>query len=95
MERVGLLTDDAGEEVERLHCEPFGRRIEADGKALVVTKGEKSEVRTGFTGHRHDDELGLIAMRRGGRGACPRARVELWELFWRLVDEFRATVDAR
>ncbi|XYH92488.1 FG-GAP-like repeat-containing protein [Sorangium sp. So ce1128] len=57
---VGLVTDDAGEEVERLHYEPFGRRIDADGKALGVAKGE---VRHGFTGHRHDEELGLIDMR--------------------------------
>ncbi|XXY12321.1 RHS repeat-associated core domain-containing protein [Sorangium sp. So ce216] len=60
---VGLVTDDAGEEVERLHYEPFGRRIDADGKALGASRSEKNEVRHGFTGHRHDEELGLIDMR--------------------------------
>ncbi|WP_437961583.1 FG-GAP-like repeat-containing protein [Sorangium sp. So ce119] len=66
---VGLVTDDAGEEVERLHYEPFGRRIDAEGKALGASKGE---VRHGFTGHRHDDELGLIDMR--GRLYDPNLR---------------------
>ncbi|WP_437948975.1 FG-GAP-like repeat-containing protein [Sorangium sp. So ce296] len=66
---VGLLTDEAGEEVERLHYEPFGRRIDADGKAPGVAK---SEVKHGFTGHRHDDELGLIDMR--GRVYDPSLR---------------------
>ncbi|XYH92486.1 RHS repeat domain-containing protein [Sorangium sp. So ce1128] len=66
---VGLVTDDAGEEEERLHYEPFGRRIDADGEGLGVAKGE---VRHGFTGHRHDEELGLIDMR--GRLYDPNLR---------------------
>ncbi|WP_437805225.1 FG-GAP-like repeat-containing protein [Sorangium sp. So ce1078] len=66
---VGLVTDEAGEEVERLHYEPFGRRVDPDGKAPAVAK---SEVKHGFTGHRHDDELGLIDMR--GRVYDPSLR---------------------
>lgn len=66
---VGVVTDAAGKEVERLHYEPFGRRIEADGRAPGVAKGD---VKHGFAGHRHDDELGLIDMR--GRLYDPNQR---------------------
>ncbi|WP_437301960.1 RHS repeat domain-containing protein [Sorangium sp. So ce388] len=69
---VGLVTDDAGDEVERLHYEPFGRRIDAEGEALGASKSEKNEVRHGFTGHRHDEELGLIDMH--GRLYSPSLR---------------------
>jgi len=57
---VALATTATGSEIERLFYEPFGRRIDANGQLLT---GPMSDVRTGFTGHRHDDELGLIDMR--------------------------------
>ncbi|AUX44003.1 uncharacterized protein SOCE26_054620 [Sorangium cellulosum] len=66
---VGVVTDDAGKEVERLHYEPFGRRIDENGKALEPAE---REVKHGFTGHRHDEELGLIDM--GGRLYDPNLR---------------------
>ena len=57
---VGVVTDKFGQEVERRHFEPFGKRIDEDGATF---SGGVTDVRRGFTGHGHDDELGLIDMR--------------------------------
>lgn len=56
---VGVVSDETGAEVERVFFEPFGRRTDVDGQPL---SGGSSDVKVGFTGHRHDDELGLIDM---------------------------------
>jgi len=57
---VGVVTDTFGQEVERHVFEPFGKRINDDGSTF---SGGVTDVRTGFTGQGHDDELGLIDMR--------------------------------
>lgn len=67
---IGLVTNEAGGEAERVYFEPFGQRIEEDGTAVPGPTG--SAVELGFTGHRHDDELGLIDMR--GRVYDPALR---------------------
>jgi RHS repeat-associated protein len=56
---VVLATTVRGSEIERLFYEPFGKRIDASGQPVSAT----SDVLAGFTGHRHDDDLGLIDMR--------------------------------
>jgi RHS repeat-associated protein len=57
---VAVATSPEGKEIDRLFYEPFGRRIDKNGNLL---SGPASDVLTGFTGQRHDDELGLIDMR--------------------------------
>jgi RHS repeat-associated protein len=57
---VAVATDWKGKQIDRLFYEPFGRRIDAAGKPLGAPA---SDVLTGFTGQRHDDDLGLIDMR--------------------------------
>ncbi len=57
---VALVFDIGGKEVERLFFEPFGDRIDPDGNPFAATA---STVLLGFTGHRHDQELGLIDMK--------------------------------
>lgn len=57
---VGLVTDNTGGEVERTYFDPFGAKVDDYG---AVVSPEMGDVKLGFTGHRHDDELGLIDMR--------------------------------
>ncbi|MFO0591159.1 MAG: FG-GAP-like repeat-containing protein [Polyangiaceae bacterium] len=57
---VGLVTDSQGEEVQRTYFDPFGAKVDVHG---AVGSPELGDVKLGFTGHRHDDELGLIDMR--------------------------------
>jgi len=57
---VGLVTDNDGGEYERTYFDPFGAKVDAYGAAMSPEMGD---VKLGFTGHRHDDELGLIDMR--------------------------------
>ena len=57
---VGLVTDNQGAEVERTYFDPFGAKTNAYGEAISPAM---NDVKLGFTGHRHDDELGLIDMR--------------------------------
>ncbi|MEP7120147.1 MAG: RHS repeat-associated core domain-containing protein, partial [Byssovorax sp.] len=57
---VAVATSPTGKEVDRLFYEPFGRRVDKKGHALSAPA---SDVLTGFTGQRHDDDLGLIDMR--------------------------------
>ncbi|NAS25939.1 hypothetical protein GT755_30215 [Herbidospora sp. NEAU-GS84] len=45
---------------QRSYYDPFGRRVNADGSILT---GGPGPVRAGFTGHEHDDDLGLINMK--------------------------------
>ena len=54
---VGLVTDNQGAEVERAYVDPFGEKTDALGEGSSPLLGA---VKLGFTGHRHDDELGLI-----------------------------------
>src|SRR5205823_2927396 len=55
----GLVTDKNGQEVERTYFDPFGAKVDAAGQGTSPMLGD---VKLGFTGHRHDDELGLIDM---------------------------------
>lgn len=55
---------------ENLRFDPWGKRMTATGANLSTTP--VSSIRTGFTGHDHDDELGLIDM--GGRLYDPELR---------------------
>ncbi|MEO7590568.1 MAG: RHS repeat-associated core domain-containing protein, partial [Byssovorax sp.] len=57
---VTAVTDAGGVLEEAFYYEPFGQRTDAQGKPLASAP---SEVRSGFTGHEHDDDLGLINMR--------------------------------
>jgi RHS repeat-associated protein len=57
---VAVATSPEGKEIDRLFYEPFGRRVDEKGNLL---NGPASDVLTGFTGQRHDDDLGLIDMR--------------------------------
>jgi RHS repeat-associated protein len=57
---VGALSDEAGGLLRSLYYEPFGERRDADGDPVSAAP---SDPRQGFTGHDHDDELGLIDMR--------------------------------
>ena len=57
---VAVVTDGAGVELERRWVEPFGRRVDLDGAPVGFSA---SDVKIGFTGHRLDEELGLIDMR--------------------------------
>jgi hypothetical protein len=47
---------------ERLYFEPFGQRIEYDGSPSAQGFTPATEV--GFTGHHHDDDLGLIKLQQ-------------------------------
>jgi hypothetical protein len=57
---VGLVTDNKGGEVDRTYFDPFGEKVNALGEPIAPLLGD---VKLGFTGHRHDDELGLIDMK--------------------------------
>jgi RHS repeat-associated protein len=61
-DQLGSITAVVGESgavLQRLYYDPFGARINADGTPAT---GSVGDVRTGFTGARHDDGLGLINM---------------------------------
>jgi RHS repeat-associated protein len=64
---VDAITDDAGSLVERFRYEPFGARRQPLN--LTQPAQPASKLPQGFTGHRHDDEFGLIDM--GGRAYEP------------------------
>jgi RHS repeat-associated protein len=53
---------DAGGNVEHLKYDPFGQRVQPTRLDLVAS-GDMFGERSGFTGHEHDDDLGLINMR--------------------------------
>ncbi|HEX6775276.1 MAG TPA: hypothetical protein VF238_05470 [Methylomirabilota bacterium] len=68
---VRLVAPDDGSKPERMYFEPFGQRIEADGSPVAPSFSAPVEV--GFTGHHHDEELGLINMRGRIYGAPAKA----------------------
>ena len=57
---VGAVSDAGGQPSATMYYEPFGARRDVNGSALASIGGD---VPVGFTGDRHDDELGLIDMR--------------------------------
>ncbi len=57
---VALVMDGAGTVHDRRFFEPFGQRIDANGGPF---SGGMAGVELGFSGHRHDGDLGLIDMR--------------------------------
>ena len=59
---VATLSDEMGGVTEQLRYEPFGGRRLAQSLASPVVRGS-SGVRQGFTGHEHEEELGLINMK--------------------------------
>jgi hypothetical protein len=68
---VGLVTDNKGGEVERTYFDPFGEKVNALGEPIAPHLGD---VKLGFTGHRHDDELGLIDHAFQGHHRTRRSR---------------------
>jgi RHS repeat-associated protein len=57
---VGAVIDNQGVVAQRLFFEPYGRRIGPDGSSYA---GGTGPIQSGFTGHEHDTEYGLINMR--------------------------------
>ncbi|MFO0759772.1 MAG: RHS repeat-associated core domain-containing protein [Byssovorax sp.] len=57
---LGAVSDAQGKVLRQLHYEPFGERRDKDGLPLAGPLGE-GEI--GYTGQRHDDDLGLIDMK--------------------------------
>ena len=57
-----VITDGAGAVTERLAYEPFGKRRNADGTTDANGTLTAVNTRRGFTGHEHDDEVGLVNM---------------------------------
>ncbi|MFO0755490.1 MAG: RHS repeat-associated core domain-containing protein [Byssovorax sp.] len=66
---LAAVSSDQGKVLRRLHYEPFGKRRDKDGLPLI---GSLSEGEIGYTGQRHDDDLGLIDMK--GRVYDPSLR---------------------
>ncbi|MDC0746392.1 RHS repeat-associated core domain-containing protein [Polyangium mundeleinium] len=63
------VTTAQGIAASRSYYEPFGARVDVAGNPVA---GPVQDIRNGFTGHRHDDDLGLINMR--GRVYDPGTR---------------------
>ena len=59
---VETITDELGAAFEHLRFEPYGGRRYPNALGVPQVRGE-SRVRQGFTGHEHDDEVGLINMK--------------------------------
>lgn len=59
---VETITDEAGGIFERLRYEPFGGRRHSQSLGSPQTRSN-ARVRQGFTGHEHDEEVGLINMK--------------------------------
>ena len=57
---VTALADSTGKLTRSFFYEPFGGRINADGGPSTGGTGDATH---GFTGHEHDDDLGLINMK--------------------------------
>jgi len=60
LQSVSLVLDEAGATVERTSYDPFGARVDVNGEPAA--DGDP-RVTLGFTGHEHDDDLGLVNMR--------------------------------
>ncbi|WP_437952612.1 RHS repeat-associated core domain-containing protein [Sorangium sp. So ce296] len=69
---VGVVLRPDGSVLSRNFHEPFGGRIDENGGPIAGLPLGISDVRTGFTGHEHDDELGWIDMQ--GRVYDPSVR---------------------
>jgi RHS repeat-associated protein len=66
MDRLGSIesvTGTGGTVLEHRKYDPFGLRKNAANPALPLGGAVSSSVRQGFTGHEHDEELGLINMK--------------------------------
>jgi len=59
---VETMSDEAGAVFERMRYEPFGGRRHAQALGSPRPRGTPL-VRQGFTGHEHDEEVGLINMK--------------------------------
>jgi RHS repeat-associated protein len=59
---IDTITDALGKVVEVQKFSPFGRRMDPSNPGGPAP-ARKTPVRLGFTGHEHDDDLGLINMR--------------------------------
>ncbi|MCP3102033.1 RHS repeat-associated core domain-containing protein [Myxococcus sp. K15C18031901] len=59
---VETLTDESGAAFEVSKYEPYGGRRYPHSLGMSQTRGN-SRVRQGFTGHEHDEEVGLINMK--------------------------------
>ncbi|NVJ00513.1 hypothetical protein HV824_20655 [Myxococcus sp. AM009] len=59
---VETITDEFGAVFERSRFEPYGGRRYPNALGVPQVRGN-SQVRQGFTGHEHDDEVGLINMK--------------------------------
>jgi RHS repeat-associated protein len=57
-----LITDEAGNVAERYAYRPYGGRRRVSSTGAPITTAPPLG-RDGFTGHEHDDELGLVNMR--------------------------------
>jgi RHS repeat-associated protein len=57
---TSLVTDAAGEVVERVRHDPFGRRLDEGLEPMSTDLSDLGGVRRGFTGHEQDDDLGWI-----------------------------------
>jgi len=66
---VATVTEADGALGDSFYYEPFGGRTDAQGKPLALGA---LNISSGFTGHEHDDDLGLINMR--GREYDPAMR---------------------
>jgi RHS repeat-associated protein len=66
---VATTVDSTGKATQDLFYEPFGGRINSDGTPFTGNTGDLKE---GFTGHQHDDSVGLINM--NGRVYDPNTR---------------------
>ncbi|MDC0679128.1 RHS repeat-associated core domain-containing protein [Sorangium atrum] len=69
---VGVVLRPDGSVLSRSFYEPFGGRIDENGGPIAGLPLGISDVRTAFTGHEHDDELGWIDMQ--GRVYDPSLR---------------------
>jgi RHS repeat-associated protein len=67
---TSVVRNQSGAIVSRTYFAPFGDRVDASG--APVASNPVPAVRKGFTGHDHDDELGLINMK--GRIFDPKQR---------------------
>jgi RHS repeat-associated protein len=69
---IAMTTDDNGQVVERFRFDPWGRRVTDADVPEPISDARRGDVRQGFTGHDHDDELGLVDMK--GRIYDPHTR---------------------
>jgi RHS repeat-associated protein len=57
---TNLVTDNAGKVLTRVNYDAFGRPRDDTWSPLSLS--DESSIHSGFTGHEHDDEIGLINM---------------------------------